>query len=525
MDLNEPLFWLGLIGGFVMLLRGARTWSSGGKSWAVVGVVVVATAATAHTLASERAGFIAFGVWSLLVLAPNLVSRSLQRAIDRQEYDRAAKLARVLAIVHPAPSTRLVALDREVSALWQRGDVDGVEALLGRATKLGGFSAKWAAIERHRIAGRWVEIIDTFDATIVDADLKMIPSFVAIYLRALGETGRRSALFRAFARLGGHLEGDVLARQRAVAWLIVLAFAGKRAELDRLLRTRLTTFTPALVSFWRATADLASGDDSSEATSVLEALARGADQQLARASERRLRERSLLVAEPLSLEQEAACTCIVRALDQEERFAISAGGRPKPWMVVALIAANVAMYGVEWATGDPTSEKDLFELGALLSPAVIDGHEWWRLGTCLFLHFGATHLVMNMLGLWVLGPFVEYSIGRARWLFVYLGSGLFGSAVLTVLPRLHLTEPDLCVGASGCIMGLVGATIAVVLRGVLRERAVVAKRRLYALGFVVALQTTFDLLTPQVSFLAHASGLVAGFVLTSLLAHRTSAAS
>jgi rhomboid protease GluP len=127
---------------------------------------------------------------------------------------------------------------------------------------------------------------------------------------------------------------------------------------------------------------------------------------------------------------------------------------------------------------------------------------------------------MNMLGLWVLGPFVEYSLGRARWLFVYLASGLVGSIVLTVLPLLHWVDEEKCVGASGSIMGLVGATIAITLRGVLRERALIAKRRLMALGVIVVLQTTFDLLTPQVSFLAHASGLVSGFLFASMLVHR-----
>lgn len=524
MDLNQPLFWLGLMGGLVMLVRGARSWRADGKSWAVVGVMVLAVAGASYWVAEEHAGFIAFATWSLLVLGPNVVARRLQQAIDRQEHERAASLARWLARIHPSPSTRLVALDREVSARFQRGDGAGAEALLAGAGALGPFAAKWAAVERLRLAGRFGEIVAMVESSVDDADLRRVPSFVGVYLRALGETGRRADMFRAFARLAPLLEGEALARQRAVVWMIVLAFAGRRSAVERLLGGRLSGFTPALRSFWLATAALAASPDGEheEAVAALASLARGSDALLARAAERRLTERAILGGEPLTPQQEADCAAILRSFDQEERFGLSGAGRPRPVVTSTLIAANVAVYGLEWALGDPTSDATLLRMGALYSPAVIDDKEWWRLVACLFLHFGAVHLVMNMLGLWVLGPFVEYSLGRARWLFVYLGAGLVGSVVLTVLPRLHLAEAEPCVGASGAIMGLVGATMAIALRGTLRERSRTAKSRLLALGLVVALQTVFDFEMKQVSFTAHASGLVAGFVLASLLAHRAS---
>ncbi len=519
MDLNQPLLWLGLMGGLVMLIRGVKSWSLGGRSWSLVGLLVLAVGGAAYLRWPDAAGYVTFGVWALLVLGPNLVARSLQLAVDRQQHDTAAKLARLLAVVHPSDSTRLVVLDRAIAACTQRGDTRGAEELLLRASSLGGISAKWAAIERLRVVANWAAIATTFDETITDADVRALPSLVGVYVRALGETGQRAAMWRAFMRFSHSLDGDALARQRAVVWLIVLAFSGKRAEIDRILSSRLTSFTPQLVRFWRATADLAAGGDDG-ATAALEDLERATDVQMSRAARRRLAERATLTREPLTPLEEIECAAIMRTFDQEDRFGLSSAGRPHPVMVLTLIVLNVIGYGIEWIAGDPTNEDTLFKVGALLSSAVVKQHEWWRLGTCLFLHFGAVHLVMNMLGLWVLGPFVEYSLGRARWLFVYLASGLVGSIVLTVLPLLHWVDEEKCVGASGSIMGLVGATIAITLRGVLRERALIAKRRLMALGLIVVLQTTFDLLTPQVSFLAHASGLVSGFLFASMLVHR-----
>ena len=77
---------------------------------------------------------------------------------------------------------------------------------------------------------------------------------------------------------------------------------------------------------------------------------------------------------------------------------------------------------------------------------------------------------------------------------------------------------EVLVGASGAIMGLVGATGALLALGWRRERSRLAVRRLRGIVLVVVLQTAFDLTTPQVSFAAHAAGLLIGFLLTASLA-------
>ena len=64
---------------------------------------------------------------------------------------------------------------------------------------------------------------------------------------------------------------------------------------------------------------------------------------------------------------------------------------------------------------------------------------------------------------------------------------------------------QLTVGASGCIMGLVGATGALMLRGWLREKGLAAKRRLIAMLVIVAMQSLFDSVVPHVSMTAHLS--------------------
>ena len=47
------------------------------------------------------------------------------------------------------------------------------------------------------------------------------------------------------------------------------------------------------------------------------------------------------------------------------------------------------MFGAEWIFGGTTNTQTLHHLGALEPDAVIRQHEYWRLLTALFLHYGA----------------------------------------------------------------------------------------------------------------------------------------
>ncbi|MBP3976906.1 rhomboid family intramembrane serine protease [Microbacterium sp. BLY] len=80
--------------------------------------------------------------------------------------------------------------------------------------------------------------------------------------------------------------------------------------------------------------------------------------------------------------------------------------------------------------------------------------EPWRLLTALFVHGGFIHLALNMLALWMLGQSLEPMLGRARYLALYLISGLGGSVMVAVLAPTTWT-----VGASGAIFGLLASLL------------------------------------------------------------------
>ncbi len=129
------------------------------------------------------------------------------------------------------------------------------------------------------------------------------------------------------------------------------------------------------------------------------------------------------------------------------------GGRQRsatPVVTRALIAVNVLALILQMASGG--LEKQL----TLWPPAVADG-QFYRLVSAAFLHYGVTHLLLNMWGLYVVGPPLEMWLGRLRFGALYALSGLGGSVLVYLLSPLNTATA----GASGAIFGLFGATFVV----------------------------------------------------------------
>ena len=183
--------------------------------------------------------------------------------------------------------------------------------------------------------------------------------------------------------------------------------------------------------------------------------------------------------------------------------------------VLILIFANLLAFLFEISVGGWTNPEVLHRIGALEPYVVVVQHEYWRLVTALFLHAGFLHLGFNLFALYVLGPPLERAIGTIRFLACYLISGLASSAGVVALNEIGLVHISQLIGASGCIMGIVGAWAGFLLR---HRHAPLAKERLANIALIVVIQIAFDLSTPQVSTSAHMCGLVAGFFLGLLLA-------
>ena len=96
------------------------------------------------------------------------------------------------------------------------------------------------------------------------------------------------------------------------------------------------------------------------------------------------------------------------------------------------------------------SQRITFYLG-LVPLLVWKKYFLWQLFTYLFLHGGFTHLLFNLLALWMFGGELENYWGSKKLLFYFLFCGI-GAGVLTVLLSPNQFIP--VIGASGAIYGI-----------------------------------------------------------------------
>ena len=183
-------------------------------------------------------------------------------------------------------------------------------------------------------------------------------------------------------------------------------------------------------------------------------------------------------------------------------------------VVLALIIVNVAVFILELLAGGSTNPMTLHRLGELDTSSVIFRHQYWRLLAALFLHYGPIHIFFNLFALLLLGPALERQIGGFLFAVCYLVSGIGSSIAVVLLTKLRLLEPVQLVGASGCIMGVVGTWTGFLLR---HRHAPLARQRLRNIFVIVLLQLAFDVVTPRVSMSAHLGGLFTGFLLGLLV--------
>ena len=189
--------------------------------------------------------------------------------------------------------------------------------------------------------------------------------------------------------------------------------------------------------------------------------------------------------------------------------------KPEAICTVALIVVNIAVFFILTIFGDTEDAVFMLGHGAMYEPYITEGHEFYRLFTCLFLHFGISHLLNNMVLLGTLGWNLELEIGKIRFLIIYFVSGIAGN-IISLFYDMSIAQPAVSAGASGAIFGLMGALVYVVIAnrgrlGRLSERGML---------IMVALSLYFGLTSSGVDNMAHIGGLVAGFLLALLLYRR-----
>ena len=84
-----------------------------------------------------------------------------------------------------------------------------------------------------------------------------------------------------------------------------------------------------------------------------------------------------------------------------------------------LIGINLLVFLLVEVTGSSLDTYHILRWGGCYTPAVLQSHEYYRLISSMFLHFGIQHLGNNMLVLLFLGDCLERNIGKIKYLLIY----------------------------------------------------------------------------------------------------------
>ncbi|CAA7410878.1 unnamed protein product [Spirodela intermedia] len=224
------------------------------------------------------------------------------------------------------------------------------------------------------------------------------------------------------------------------------------------------------------------------------------------------------------------------------RGAVTAQRLWTSWMVPAFVVANIVMFLVTMYVNNcprhgnfygkcvarflgrfsfqPLRENPLFgpsartlkKLGGLRWSEVVLDHQGWRLVSCIWLHAGLIHIVVNMLCLIIIGVRLEQQFGFVRIGPIYLLSGFAGSVLSSLFSRYSVS-----VGASGALFGLLGAMLSELITNwtIYSNKAAA----LISLLIIIVINLAVGIL-PQVDNFAHIGGFLAGFLLGFVLLMR-----
>jgi rhomboid protease GluP len=183
----------------------------------------------------------------------------------------------------------------------------------------------------------------------------------------------------------------------------------------------------------------------------------------------------------------------------------------KAVIAYTLFALNILIFVLMELAGGSTSPLISEAFGNKSNPQ-IDNGEVWRFVTPIFLHIGILHLAFNSYALWIVGPQVEKLYGSARFLLLYVLTGVGGVAASYWY---HPYDPS--AGASGAIFGLFG----VLLIFSFRYRKTVPAFFTKALGkgilLTIGINLVIGYMIPQVDNAAHIGGLVSGMLLAAVV--------
>ncbi|XP_043704987.1 RHOMBOID-like protein 8 isoform X2 [Telopea speciosissima] len=155
------------------------------------------------------------------------------------------------------------------------------------------------------------------------------------------------------------------------------------------------------------------------------------------------------------------------------------------------------------------SSSTLTAMGAIRRALVIQQHQTWRLVTCLLLHAGAIHFIINLSCILLIGIRLEQEFGPLRTGIIYTFSAVLGG--LTSALFVHNSP---AVASSSALFGLIGS----MLSGIIRNWEVYSDKVIALVSlFIITTGNLILGLLPHIDNFSNIGGLLSGFLLGFVL--------
>ena len=177
-----------------------------------------------------------------------------------------------------------------------------------------------------------------------------------------------------------------------------------------------------------------------------------------------------------------------------------------------IVLVNVAVYILQSLSG---KEDVFFRLFGLVPSSFLSELMIWQPFTYMFFHapfyssVGISHILLNMIGLWVFGRELEQAWGKNNFLKYYFVTGI-GSGLVTFLFQINSDSP--VIGASGAVYGVLLAYGLSYPNRMLYIWGIIPVKSLW-LVIIMGTIAFFGLLgnADGISHITHISGMVIGY--------------
>lgn len=429
-------------------------------------------------------------VWCLLVGLPSTALRQRQRALRMGQLPSARRWARLVAWLHPLDEQRNTAALISARALAAEGRVNEAHERLQRLEKHATFG-ELARLEGLLLEARWSVLVERLEQQNLDNH-----RIREIAVQAFGETGELQRMLSIYAAIARDLTGP------ARVQLEVAAYLGSVSAVD--LALAKLPAPPEVAAYFRGVALQVAGDRLLGRPLLQDAETHPAWQRSALARLRRplepLDTRSAKLRERATAALEQLCLALEH----------TPAAPTKPWVTWS-IAAVLLLVFLESALGASFDADKLIQSGALVLPRAL-APEPWRVVTAGFLHASATHLALDLLLLLLLGSTLERLWGALALISCFLCANVGSYSIAAWLGTATPDRPQLILGASAGVFGLLGALVAFDAVGYAFERSRLLLRRVLVLLLLMFAQVLFDSFTPIVGSSLHLTGAALGFL-------------